>query len=81
MQVTVSVIDKVLWKGDALSITVPGVDGEMTILPHHAPLITLLRKGQIRIKHKDGVEKENIESGFLSVNDNELVVLIQARTE
>lgn len=77
MKLTISKIDKVLFSGDAESVSVPGSDGMMTILGHHMPIITTLKQGNIVIKTKD--EKPtiiSIEKGFLEVGKTETVILL-----
>ncbi len=77
MKLTIAQIDKVLWKGDATSVTVPGVDGVMTILAHHMPLIATLKEGTILVKETEGATKEfPIVKGFVEVGKEETVVLV-----
>ena len=77
MKLTISKIDKILWAGDAESVTVPGSAGEMTILAHHMPLITTLKAGKITVKASDGQKEEfAIPSGFLEVSKTETVILV-----
>ena len=77
MKLTISKIDKVLWSGDAESVTVPGAAGEMTILAHHMPVITTLAKGKITVKHGEGsIEEFSVDSGFLEVGKDETVILV-----
>jgi len=77
MKLTISQIDKVLFSGDAHSVTVPGTAGEMTILSHHMPLITTLKSGKLLVKLSDGKKEEfPITSGFLEVGKNETVILV-----
>ncbi len=77
MKLTISKIDKVLWAGDAESVTVPSTGGELTILGHHMPLITTLKAGKISVKTGDGKpETFEILSGFLEVGKTETVVLV-----
>ncbi len=77
MKLTISKIDKVLWAGDAESVTVPSTGGELTILAHHMPLITTLKAGTIIVKKKDEKpEKFEISSGFLEVGKTETVILV-----
>jgi F-type H+-transporting ATPase subunit epsilon len=77
MILTIAQIDKVLWAGDAESLSLPGEDGVMTILSHHMPLITPLVKGVVTVKTKDGaVESFSIAGGMLEVGKNETVVLV-----
>ncbi len=77
MKLTITQIDKVLWKGDAMSVTVPGTSGTMTVLAHHMPLITTLEKGVVVVTADNG-EKTSfpITSGFLEVGKSETVVLV-----
>lgn len=77
MKLTISKIDKVLWSGDADSVTVPGAAGELTILAHHMPIITTLIAGKITVKKGEGNAKEfTIDSGFLEVGKDETVILV-----
>jgi F-type H+-transporting ATPase subunit epsilon len=77
MKLTIAQIDKVLYSGEALSATVPGAGGEMTILSHHMPLITTLVKGTITVKEEGKAQAEfPIESGFLEVGKTETVILV-----
>lgn len=77
MKLTITQIDKVLWRGDATSVTVPGASGTMTVLDHHMPLITTLEKGVVMVTADNG-EKTSfpITSGFLEVGKSETVVLV-----
>lgn len=69
--------DKVLYQGGFLSIILPASAGEISVLPHHAPLITPLKSGKIKIKNEK--QKEiifDIERGILEVKPNEVNILI-----
>lgn len=77
MKLTISQIDKVLWQGDALSVTLPATGGEMTVLSHHMPLVTTLQKGKISVKMSTGEHAEYpIESGFLEIGKEETIILV-----
>ena len=67
--------------GAALSATFPGAAGEFTVLPHHEPLVTTLKKGTITVRlsgqsENDGSKHYEIESGILECSDNRVVVLL-----
>ena len=66
------------FEGDATSLNAKTVSGEITVLDHHHPLMTVLARGSIVFKEATGDSREiSIESGFLEVNDrNELTLLI-----
>lgn len=56
-------------------VTVPGIDGELGILPHHTRLISALGTGELRIK-KDGIEQILfISGGFVEVRPDKVVVM------
>ena len=77
MKLTISKIDKILFSGEAESVTVPGTAGEMTILSHHMPLITTLKAGKLFVKFAEGKKEEfPVTSGFLEVRKNETVILV-----
>jgi F-type H+-transporting ATPase subunit epsilon len=66
-----------IFDGDARSLTARALDGELGILPNHAPLLTVLDKGNIRVNPKDSSEfKIEISSGILKVNDNLVQVFL-----
>lgn len=77
MKLTVAKVDEVLFKGEAASLWCTGALGDITILPHHAPLVTPLKKGELKIV--DGEGKEifiPVESGILEVAHNEATVIL-----
>jgi F-type H+-transporting ATPase subunit epsilon len=77
MKLTISQIDKVLWQGDAESVTLPATGGEMTVLAHHMPMVTTLKKGKIFVKTSTGERTEYpIESGFLEIGKEETIILV-----
>ncbi len=56
-------------------VTAPGVQGELGILPRHAPLITALSEGELRIKRGEEEQIFAIGGGYLEVLDNQVTVL------
>jgi F-type H+-transporting ATPase subunit epsilon len=56
----------------------PGSEGEMGILINHAPLVSRLKAGEIRITRNHVVEAFTITGGFLEVMNNEVTVLADA---
>ncbi|HUY69491.1 MAG TPA: F0F1 ATP synthase subunit epsilon [Candidatus Tyrphobacter sp.] len=68
MTVGVYALEKILYRGEASSVNCPTQDGEITILDHHRPLISLLKNGVIKILDKSGETKYiSVASGFLEV--------------
>jgi len=79
MLVNIFSLDKIIFQGEAYSLTAPGAKGTLTILPHHAPLITSLKKGKLKLKKSEKGGEElffEIEKGFLEVNKKEVNVLV-----
>lgn len=76
--ITITEIDKILFQGDVVSTTCPGIDGELTILKNHTPLVTELTGGEIRIRLKAGEDPQifSIHGGFLSVGKESVTILL-----
>ncbi len=75
---TVSVIspERVLFEGQATGIVAPGHDGELGILPGHAPLMTVLGNGVLRL---EGASQQfQVHGGFLQVVDNVVRVVTES---
>jgi F-type H+-transporting ATPase subunit epsilon len=59
------------------SVVLPGSEGEIGVLPHHAPLVSMLGVGELRIR-KGGVEESfAIVGGFLQVRPDKVVVMAE----
>lgn len=65
------------YEGDVDEVVVPGSEGELGILPHHAPLISLLGQGVLRLRRGAEVEEFAIFGGFLQVRPDRVVVLAE----
>ena len=80
---TVSVIspERVLFEGSAKSVVAPGFDGEMGILPMHAPLMTLLGRGVLRVETAEGgTQRFDVDGGFLQVAEDQVRVVTEKAT-
>lgn len=78
LKVSVISPEATLFEGDASSVTAPAFDGEVGILPSHAPMVTTLGKGVLRIG--DGTIRFAVEGGFLQVVDD-VVRVVTERAE
>ena len=64
---------------DVEMVIAPGTEGEMGVLPHHAPLMTSLEEGVMRVKHTTGGEElVAIHGGFMEVLPDKVTVLADA---
>ena len=70
--------DRMVWQGDADMITLPGTDGEMGILPHHAPLLSTLRFGVIKVRSHGREEVFTVAGGVAEVQPNIITILADA---
>ncbi len=59
------------------SVACPGVEGELGVLPHHAPLLTTLGVGELRIRRGGEEEYFAIAGGFLQVRPDKVVVMAE----
>jgi F-type H+-transporting ATPase subunit epsilon len=75
-KLTVSKVDKLLFKGEATSVTLPGERGELTILAHHEPLITLLKKGIIIVREQEGIQEFPVEKGMCETSNGQVTILV-----
>ena len=81
-----------LFSGEVISVTVPGVDGEFQMLENHAPIVSLLQKGNVKVEgnitinkaYEDKFSKDAngktvlpISSGTLEMKDNKAIVLAE----
>jgi F-type H+-transporting ATPase subunit epsilon len=67
--------DKLLFEGPADIIVAPGAEGEMGILPNHAPLLTTLDFGVLRVRYEGEEQIFTIAGGFLEVRPDVVTVL------
>jgi len=65
--------------GDEVDMVVaPGIDGELGILPHHAPLMTMLQPGEILIRKEGADTFLSVTGGFMEVIGNKVTILADA---
>ena len=79
-----------LFAGDVTSVTVPGVNGEFQMLTDHAPIVSLLQEGEVKVQGNIEIEEEfqnkftkgangetilSIVSGTIEMKDNKVIVL------
>jgi len=70
--------ERVVYSSSVDMVIVPGIDGELGILPHHTLLMTMLKPGEVRIKV--GAEEQCVVvcGGFLQVLPDQVVILADA---
>ena len=70
--------ERAVYSGEVDMVVAPGVEGQLGILPHHAPLMTMLQPGELRIKRGGEEVSLAISGGFLEVRPDKVVVLADA---
>jgi len=66
-----------VWTGEADFLVATAIDGEIGILPGHAPLLAALDVGRLSIETGGGKEEAAVDGGFLHVKDNRVDVLAE----
>ncbi len=69
--------EKLAYRDQVDEVIVPGIDGQLGILPHHAPLLTVLGIGELRIRKGSEEEYFAIAGGFLQVRPDKVVVMAE----
>lgn len=78
MRVTVISAERAVFDGEATAVVAPAYDGLVGILPRHAPFMTLLGKGIVKIRRSEGTKSIEVSGGFLQVSAD--VVRVVARS-
>jgi F-type H+-transporting ATPase subunit epsilon len=76
LKVDVVNAEETLYSGDAEFVALPGIAGELGILPGHTPLITLIKPGLVRIRTQGKQEEEIfVAGGVLEIQPHHVIVL------
>ncbi len=70
--------DRTVFQGDVDIVILPGVAGEMGILPHHAPVLTILKYGVIKIRQAGKEELFTVAGGMAEVQPEIVTILADA---
>lgn len=74
--------EKKVFGNDVYGVQLPGVDGLFEVLDNHAPLVSALGKGTIKIlKDKTVTESYTITSGFVEILNNRATVLVEGASK
>ena len=82
MHISVLTPDKEIFDGQITSVKVPGVSGQFEVLNNHAPIVSALGEGQVRLIQENGEKISfGIEKGFIEVLKNKVALLVQGYQE
>lgn len=74
--------EKKIFSGDVYGVQLPGIDGMFEVLEKHAPLVSALKTGKLKIlRDKNSVSHYTIQSGFVEVLNNQATVLVEGAKE
>jgi F-type H+-transporting ATPase subunit epsilon len=72
--------EALLFSGEITSISLPGVDGSFQILNNHAPIVSILKQGTVKITALSFSIKKDVVSKFTKVNDQNYTLEINSGT-
>jgi F-type H+-transporting ATPase subunit epsilon len=76
LQVELVSADSRVWAGEAREVIARTTEGDMGVLPGHAPVLAVLAAGQVRIMASDGADVvADVQDGFLSVEHDRVTVV------
>lgn len=77
MELEIITPEETLFSGTIKSARFPGTTGAFQVLKNHAPMISRIEAGQIRVETGEGsTEYFTVDAGFVEVRDNEVVALV-----
>lgn len=78
MHLEIITTEKLLFAGEIKIIKLPGISGSFEIMTNHAPIISTLTQGKIKVKEpNDVVSYFEIKGGLVEVSNNEVKVLVE----
>lgn len=74
--------ERKIFSGEVYGVQLPGIAGSFEVLEKHAPLVSALKAGKLKIlKDKTSTVIYNIQSGFVEVINNKATVLVEGAVE
>ncbi|HPI80948.1 MAG: ATP synthase F1 subunit epsilon [Cyclobacteriaceae bacterium] len=75
MQLEIITPEQKVFEGEVHIATFPGTDGSFQVLNNHAPLVSLLKEGDVVYKSKEATSQVRITGGVVEVMDNKVILL------
>ena len=69
--------DKKVFSGEVSSVSVPGTTGRFEMLNNHAPIISTLLNGKVKVKDKEGVKTFDVKGGVVEMLNNKVIILAE----
>ena len=78
MQLDIITPDKKIYSGEVTSVSVPGMNGRFQMLKNHAPIISTLLNGKVKVKDKDGLKEFDVKGGVVENLKNKIIILAES---
>ncbi len=75
LRIDIVTAERVVYSEDVDAVIAPGVEGQLGILPHHAPLMTTLQAGELLVRREGEEDSLAISGGFLEVRPDRVIIL------
>jgi F-type H+-transporting ATPase subunit epsilon len=67
--------EKIVYTNEVEMVVAPTIDGEIGVLPLHAPLVGALKAGEVRVKIGDAIEWFAVSGGYIQVHEDKVIIL------
>ena len=84
MQLDILTPERKLYSGEVYGVQLPGISGSFEILEKHAPMVSALGKGNIKVlldKSGNNSSRYEVSGGFIEVINNKVTVLVEGASE
>jgi F-type H+-transporting ATPase subunit epsilon len=78
IRVDIVTAERLVFSEDADIVMVPGIEGELGILPHHMPIMTMIKPGEVLIRKGTEEHSLAVSGGFLEVKPDHITILADA---
>ncbi|RYG51764.1 MAG: ATP synthase F1 subunit epsilon [Chitinophagaceae bacterium] len=70
--------DKKVFEGEVISAQFPGINGSFEVLQNHAPMISTIASGNVKVTSSAGVKNFTVDGGVVEVLKNQVILLAEA---
>ena len=81
MKIEIVTTEEIIYSGTADAVVAPGVEGQLGILPRHAPLITAIGSGEVVVRNEDETITLSLSGGFMEVLEDVIIILADSSSE
>ena len=78
MQLQIITAEREVFSGEVDTLVAPGIEGQLGILPNHAPLVTILQPGELMVRAEGEQSYLALSGGYMEVLGNRVIILADA---